>query len=90
MSEKDRDRFGIPKDRMAVRPFTVETWVGRKGGLRGDHIIMAVNGESPPKTGRAFLVWFRQKHDPGEEIDFTVIDGKGEKRSVKYRVGKTW
>ena len=91
VSEKDRKRFGIPKDRMAVRPFLVENeWVGWKGGLRGDHIITAVNGESPPKTGRAFLVWFRQRHDPGEEIDFAIIDGKGEKRSVKYRVGRTW
>ena len=90
VSEKDRRRFGIPKDSMAVRPFLVETWVGWKGGLRGDHIITAVNGESPAKTGRAFLVWFRQKHDPGEEIDFTVIDGRGEKGSVRYRVGKTW
>jgi hypothetical protein len=87
----ERSKLGIPADRMAVRPFLGDkketAW---KGGLRGHHVITAVNGESPAKGERAFLVWFRQRHDPGEEIEFTVLEGKGEKKTVKYRVGRTY
>lgn len=87
----ERKRLGIPADRMAVRPFLGDKkGVAWNGGLRADHVITAVNGESPARDGRGFLVWFRQRLDPGAEVEFAVVEAGGGKKTVKYRVGRTW
>ena len=85
----ERKRRGIPADAMAVRP-----WFGPKepqglavdAGLRGNDVIVAVDGESPNVWARGFLVWFRRSHEPGDDVELTVVNPAGERRSIRYEL----
>ena len=81
-------QFGIPADTMAVEPFMGKgtNGPGYLAGLRGNHIVTAVNGESPNLTGRAFLVWFVQKYDRGDRVTVTVMDRPGQRRDLTYQL----
>lgn len=50
-----------------------------------DHSIVAVDGQSPDLHGRAFLVWFRLRHEPGDEVTLTLREGKA-LRKITYRL----
>ncbi len=86
-SKAGRAQRGIPPGAMAVTP-----WFGRgrpggvayEAGLRPSDVIAAVNGESPDLVGREFLTWFLMRIDPGDEVVLTVVDGRGNKRDVRY------
>jgi serine protease Do len=87
-SPADRRRLAIPLGSMALRP-----WFGKQrdspaqlAGLTGDDVIVAVNGESPDVSGRAFMVWFRLHHDPGSTVTLTVRDPRGRQRDLRYEV----
>ena len=87
----DRDRRrqrGIGDKAMAVEPYLGPKPAGSAydAGLRGDDVITAVNGQAPDLAGRAFLVWFRTRFDPGDEVTLTVRNPTGEERQVRYRV----
>ena len=86
VNANDRKKFGIADDAMAVRAYYPKGPKGPAGeaGLRGDLIITAVNGESPNVISRPFMVWFRLRFDPGDPIELTVVDAKGEKQTVGY------
>ena len=81
-------RKGIPEGQMSIRP-----WFGKKprqsiayrAGLRPNHVITAVDGESPDLFGRPFLVWFRKRYQPGDWVILSVDDGNGP-REVRYRL----
>ena len=81
-----RHALGIGKDEMAIAPYYPRGAEGLAGdaGLRSEHVITAVNGENPRVEGRAFLVWFRLRFEPGDAIELTVMDGKGRTKLVKY------
>ena len=76
----------VPSDSMCIEP-----WFGRGGitsaardaGLAGHYRIVAVGGERPGISGREFMVWFRQRYDPGDEVVLTVLD-RGEEREIRY------
>ena len=73
---------------MAVRPYfgnKKDAWVARKAGLTDSDVILAVNGQSPNLSGRAFLVWFRGLLEPGDEVVLRVRAAKGGEREVKYK-----
>ncbi len=83
----DRKRLAVAAGTMLIRP-----WFGPRtddpcyrAGLRPDHAIVAVDGESPDLVGRAFLVWFRLRKDPGDEVELSVRDGV-ERRTIRYRL----
>ena len=85
-SPEDRQRLGIAKGKMAIRP-----WPGRKpsgpawrAGLRGSHVITAVDGQSPDRHGRGFLVWLHRTHRPGDTLRLTVLDANGETRAIEF------
>lgn len=70
----------------------VEPYVGPKpagpayqSGLRGNDAITAVGGEHPDIAGRAFLVWFKMRYEPGDDVTLTVKDAEGRERKVTYR-----
>jgi hypothetical protein len=84
-----RAELGLAPGTLAVEPFfgpdpTSPAW---QAGLRGSDVIVAVDGASPDKAGRAFLVWFRQQHEPGDEATFTVVAADGARRDVVVRLG---
>jgi hypothetical protein len=54
--------------------------------LRGGHVIIAVNGESPNLIAREFLAWFTHKFDPGDQVKLSVLDASGEPREVTYQL----
>ena len=57
----------------------------RKAGLRKGDLLVAVNGEPPPRTMSAFLAWLAQKTRPGDRIALTVV--RGDRRFViTYRL----
>jgi len=57
-----------------------------KAGLRGRDIVTAVNGQTTNLNGRAFLVWFRQQFDRGDEVTLGVRDRNGAARNVTYKL----
>ncbi len=81
-----RQQLKIPSDAMAIEPY-----MGRDtnnppyaAGIRGRHVITAVNQQSPNLVGRGFLVWFRQQYDAGDKVTITLRDDKGETRDIAY------
>jgi membrane-associated protease RseP (regulator of RpoE activity) len=86
VAEPVRAKLGIPADKLAIKPFIG----GQKSpavaaGLKGDDTIVAVNGESPNISNRAFTVWFRMKFEPGQEVTLTVKDPSGKEREIKFK-----
>lgn len=83
-----RERFKIPADKMAVDPYmgSDTNSPAYRAGLRGGHVITAVNGESPNLIAREFLAWFTHKFDPGDQVKLSVLDTKGEPREVNYQI----
>ena len=88
VTEVRRRELGIAPDQMAVAPY----WGGStnslcfQAGLRETDVITAVNGQSPNLNGRAFLIWFRQRYDPGERVTLTVRDRPGPERKISYQL----
>jgi hypothetical protein len=90
VNEEQRQKLGLRADALAVRPFMGQDNRGpaRKAGLRNDDVVVAVNGESLKLEGRAFLVWFRMKFDPGDQVTLTAMDAAGRRREVAYTADK--
>lgn len=85
-SRGDRARLGIDSTKMALRP-----WFGPRpsgpayaAGLRPGHVVTAVGGESPNLIGRPFMVWFRLRHEPGDEVLLDVLGQDGSARTIRY------
>lgn len=84
-SRNERTRAGVGADAMAIKPYWGDQpIVASRAGLQKNHIIIAVNGQSPNVSGRAFLVWFRMNFDPGDRIRLDVIDPAGRRKQVAY------
>jgi S1-C subfamily serine protease len=83
-----REKFNIPPDKMAVEPYMGSNTnsPAYAAGLRGGHVVTAINGENPNVAGRAFLVWFIQKYDPGDRITVTALDSSGQSRDLTYQL----
>ena len=83
-----RDQYKLPAETMAVEPYmgTATNSAAYAAGLRGNHIVTAMNGESPNLAGRAFLVWFIQRYEPGDRVTMTVVNKAGEKRELSYQL----
>lgn len=91
ITDKERERYGIRKNTMALQPWfnRDRTYLAQRSGVAGADVIVAVNGESPNLGGRSFLVWFRQKFDPGDKVTLKLKDSKGRERDVTYEVRAT-
>ena len=77
-------RRDAPKDAMAIEPFFGRHAKKRRAfqaGIRPSHVVVAVDGQRPRLHGRAFLVWFRKRVDPGQRVVFTVLDN-GKERDI--------
>jgi hypothetical protein len=83
-----REQFKIPADKMAISPYMGSDTTGHayKGGLRGNDVVIAVNGESPNLIARPFLAWFAHKFDPGDQVKLSVLDRNGAAREVIYQL----
>jgi serine protease Do len=86
VSAEQRRAIGLGEVDKAVRVYIGPNTLGaaREAGLKNDDIVVAVNGKPLPAEGRAFLVWFRINHDPGDEVTLTVADAAGKKRELSY------
>jgi S1-C subfamily serine protease len=91
ITDKERERYGIKANTMALQPWfnRDRTYLAQRAGVAGADVIVAVNGESPNLGGRSFLVWFRQKFDPGDKVTLKLKDSKGREREVTYEVRAT-
>ena len=83
-----RKAYGVPEGRMAVEPYTWDESAARTAGVRGNDCVIAVDGQSPDVAGRGFLVWFRQRYEPGDAVTLTLRDPQGKERKVSYRLSK--
>ena len=88
MSKAERQRFNIPDDAMGVKPYIYKGSVATVAGLKSNHMITAVNGQSPNVGGRSFEWWFRSTFNPGDEITLTVQDTPGQKKEIKFILPK--
>ncbi len=86
LHEQRRQRLGIPAGKMAIEPYMgpQTSSAAYKAGIRQNHAITAVNGQNPDLSGRAFLVWFRQQFEPGNEVTFDLRDEQGKNRQITY------
>jgi S1-C subfamily serine protease len=85
-TQEERERFNLPEQTMAVKPFIgplMTKGPAYRAGLRPRHIVVAVDGQSPPLDARAFLVWFRLRHEPRDQVRLTVLDGD-QRREINY------
>lgn len=82
-----REKLNIPKETMAIEPYMGKNPANPPfaAGIRGSDVITAINGESPNLSGRAFLVWFIKKFEPGDRVTVTLLDNNGRQREVKYQ-----
>ncbi len=88
VNDADKLKLQISQSKLAVKPYfgpNKDAWVARKAGLIESDVILAVNGQSPNLSGRAFLVWFRGMFEPGDDVVLTVRSAKGGEREVKYK-----
>jgi hypothetical protein len=86
MSPDQRHAAGLKDDAKAVRVYMGPNTRGaaRDAGLKNDDAVVAVNGQSLTAEGRAFLVWFRMKFNPGDEVTLMARDAGGKERRVRY------
>ena len=82
------EQLALAESTMAVSPFfgpkpDSAAW---HAGLRAGHVIVAVDGERPPISGRPFLVWFRRRYEPEDSVRFEVLDPDGERREIKVQL----
>jgi hypothetical protein len=79
-----RKQRNVPAGKMAVEPYMGPNPAGHAfaAGVRPGHVITAADGESPDLAGRAFLVWFRMRYDPGDTVTFTVRNEQGRDSQV--------
>jgi serine protease Do len=89
-SDEQRRASGLRPDEKAVRVYMGPNTRGaaREAGLKNDDLIVAVNGQPLTAEGRAFLVWFRMNHEPGDDVTLTALDASGKKRQVSYELGR--
>jgi hypothetical protein len=89
-TDDQRKQFDLKAGTLAIRPYMGQnqTSPARAAGLRNDDLVVAVNGESSVPEGRAFLVWFRMKFNPGDQVTLTTFNAAGNKREVSYTVEK--
>ena len=80
-----RKQWNLPPTGMAVEPYLWPEAPARAAGVRGDEAVVAVGNESPDVAGRAFLVWFKMRYDPGDEVTLTLKDRQGQERKVTYK-----
>lgn len=86
LPDPQRQRLEIPAGKLAIKPYIgQQKSAAVRAGLKGDDVIVAVNGESPNISNRAFTVWFRMKFEPGQDVTLTVMNPKGEKRDIKFK-----
>ncbi|MEQ8762480.1 MAG: PDZ domain-containing protein [Planctomycetota bacterium] len=78
-----RQQRGIEDGTLAIEPYAPRG-AAQEAGLRGSDIVIAVDDQKPDLFGRAFLVWFRRRYEPGQEIRLTVRDPRGEDREIRY------
>lgn len=85
-----RKRLGLPKGSLAVRPWFGKNSAGPayQAGLRPHHVITKVNGDGPDVVGRAFMVWFRLQHEPGQKVELTVRERDGAARTIRFELPK--
>ena len=83
-----REQFNIAADKIAVEPFMGPKPNGAAydAGVRQSQVVTAVNGETSNMAGRAFLVWFIQRFDPGDHVTLTVMDGPDKRHNVTYQL----
>lgn len=86
-SDKEREARGIQKGAFCIKPWMPKGGSGPAvdAGLKQGEFIIAINGEKPAVSGRALLVWFRQKFEPGDEIRLTVVDAEKKRREIVYK-----
>jgi serine protease Do len=91
LNAEKRKRLGIAPDVMAIEPYmgSNTSSAAYKAGVRGNHVITAVDGVSPNLNGRAFLVWFRQAHDAGDRVTLTVRNPQGETKDISYELARS-
>jgi serine protease Do len=83
-----RRQFDLSESDMAIEPYMGNNTNSApyKAGLRGRDVVTAVDGQTTNLNGRAFLVWFRQQFDAGDEVTLGVRDRNGQARSVTYQL----
>ncbi|MHC4839889.1 MAG: PDZ domain-containing protein [Planctomycetota bacterium] len=82
-----RKKLGIRNGELAFKPYWGKNGnpVAAKHGLTRGDVVIAINGEKPNKIGRDLNAWFRIKFEPDDDIELTVVNGKGKQRKIKYK-----
>jgi serine protease Do len=83
-----RKQLDLSESGMAIEPYMGNNTNSApyKAGLRGRDVVTAVNGQTTNLNGRAFLVWFRQQYDGGDEVTLGVRAPNGQSRNVTYKL----
>lgn len=83
-------RMLISQGVMGCNPgfFPLSVTAKKRAGVRGNDVITAVDESSTNLHGRAFLVWFRQRHDAGDRVTMTMRNSLDETKEISYELSK--
>ncbi|HWE00804.1 MAG TPA: thioredoxin family protein [Tepidisphaeraceae bacterium] len=70
-SPADRKKLGVADGEMLVHAYV---WDGppKSAGLKQNDWIIAIDGQKPDLYGRPLMIWFRLRHEPGDDVALTV------------------
>jgi hypothetical protein len=89
MSKNERLKVNLADDAMGVKPFMYkEATPASQAGLKSGHFIVAVNGQSPNISGRAFEWWFRERFEVGDAVTLDVVDAQGTRSQIKFQLAR--
>jgi hypothetical protein len=86
-----RQQLGLGANAMAIEPYMGKSTssVAYRAGVRGKDVVTSVDGISTNLSGRAFLVWFKQRYEPGDRVKLTVRDAQGRTKEIAYELSKS-
>lgn len=86
VSAAERKNLGIDDQRLAVRPFVgpQSRTPAVKAGLKREHVITAVNGQTPNVFGRGFQTWFRLQFEPGDRVRLSAVSPNRQQKTIEF------
>jgi hypothetical protein len=79
----DRQKLGIADGQLLVRAFVWDS-PPKTAGLKQNDWIVAIDGQKPDVNGRGLMVWFRMRHEPGDDVTLTVLRA-GSPMEIHYK-----
>src|SRR5438093_7643070 len=77
LSDEEKEKFGLPKDRLAFRQSVTVSAAAKLAGVRAHDVILGFAGRDWPMTARQFNAFVRLNYAVGDTVTVNLLrDGK--------------